>query len=376
MKIILIMLHPLLDSRLRGNDKIQCWVKVILKNLYYNKIAKNILFGFIVLLLFSCCQKSIKTISITGNTMGTTYSVKIIDRKSQDIDINNVKSKIDSVLQVVNQQMSTYISDSEISRFNQLNSRDWFTMSTGFYDVIVMAQEISRLTGGAFDITVGPIIDLWGFSRELNQSNWQPPTDQEIEETIKSIGFNNIAVGKNAIKKNISDIKIDLNAIAKGYGVDVVFELLNGLGYIDILVEIGGEVRCSGYNNEGNYWKIGIDKPILDVQPGTELQAVIALNNRALATSGDYRNYFEYEGELFSHMIDPITGYPTTNDIASASVTAPTCMAADALATALMVMGKDGINLINTLDEIEAMIIIRTEESKFITVESYGWAKN
>lgn len=376
MKIILIMLHPLLDSRLRGNDKIQCWVKVILKNLYYNKIAKNILFGFIVLLLFSCCQKSIKTISITGNTMGTTYSVKIIDRKSQDIDINNVKSKIDSVLQVVNQQMSTYISDSEISRFNQLNSRDWFTMSTGFYDVIVMAQEISRLTKGAFDITVGPIIDLWGFSRELNQSNWQPPTDQEIEETIKSIGFNNIAIGKNSIKKVNPDIKIDLNAIAKGYGVDVVFELLRDLGYTDILVEIGGEVRCSGYNNEGNYWKIGIDKPILDVQPGTELQAVIALNNRALATSGDYRNYFEYNGKLYAHMIDPITGYPTTNDIASASVTAPNCMTADALATALMVMGEKGINLINTLDEIEAMIIIRTEESKFITVESYGWAKN
>lgn len=376
MKIILIMLHPLLDSRLRGNDKIQYWVKAILKNLYYNKTAKYILFGFIILLLLSGCQKTTGTISITGTTMGTTYSIKIINNVVQPIDINAVKNEIDSVLQVVNQQMSTYITDSEISRFNWLKSKDWFAISTNFYDVIVIAQEISRLTKGAFDITVGPIIDLWGFSGDLKQNTWQPPTDQEIEETIKSIGFNNIAVGKNAIKKNISDIKIDLNAIAKGYGVDVVFELLNGLGYTDILVEIGGEVRCSGYNNEGNYWKIGIDKPILDVQPGTELQAVIALNNRALATSGDYRNYFKYEGELFSHMIDPITGYPTTNDIASASVTAPTCMAADALATALMVMGEKGINLINTLDEIEAMIIIRTEESKFITVESYGWAKN
>lgn len=376
MKIILIMLHPLLDSRLRGNDKIQCWIKVILKNLYYNKIAKNILFGFIVLLLFPGCQKSIKTISITGNTMGTTYSVKIIDRKSQDIDINNVKSKIDSVLQVVNQQMSTYISDSEISRFNQLNSRDWFTMSTGFYDVIVMAQEISRLTGGAFDITVGPIINLWGFSKDLYQDDWQPPTEKEIEETINSIGFNNIAIKIKSIKKLNPDIQIDLNAIAKGYGVDVVFELLEDLKYTDILVEIGGEVRCLGRNKDGEQWRIGIDKPVLDIIPGTELQAVISLDNKALATSGDYRNYFEYEGELYSHMIDPTTGYPTTNDIASASVTAPTCMTADALATALMVMGEKGLELIESLENIEALLIIRENDLEFSSVSSSGWAEN
>ena len=330
---------------------------------------------FVLIVLFSGCKKQNQTITINGNTMGTTYSIKLIDNLPYHID-NNVKSKIDSALQVVNQQMSTYIPDSEISRFNRLNSRDWFDISTNFCDVIVMAQEISRLTNGAFDITVGPIIDLWGFSGDIYQNNWQPPSDFEIEKILQSIGFSNVAIGKNSIKKYNPDTKIDLNAIAKGYGVDVVFELLRELGYIDILVEIGGEVRCSGYNGEGEYWKIGIDKPLLDILPGTELQTVISLDNKALATSGDYRNYYEYKGELFSHMIDPVTGYPTENQMASASVTAPNCMTADALATALMVMGKEGITLVNSMDEVEVIIIIRTDENKFISVESIGWGKD
>ena len=346
------------------------------KNLLFIKKAQLWLGFFVLIILFSGCNKQNQTNTINGNTMGTTYSIKIIDKLPQTIDINNVKSKIDSVLQIVNQQMSTYIPDSEISRFNRLTNKEWFTISTDFYDVIVMAQEISLLTNGAFDITVGPIIDLWGFSGDLTQNAWQPPSEKVVEEEIKSIGFNNIVIGNNSIKKENVATKIDLNAIAKGYGVDVVFELLNGLGYTDILVEIGGEVRCSGLNKDGNSWRIGIDKPILDIIPGAELQAVISLDNKGLATSGDYRNYFEYNGELYSHMIDPVTGYPTQDNVASASVIAQNCMTADAFATALMVMGEKGIELINTMDGAEAMIIIRTDEKKFISVESIGWAIN
>ena len=331
--------------------------------------------GFFVL-IFIGCKSNDQTIIITGNTMGTTYSIKVVDNLSQHIDMNNVNSKIDSVLQVVNQQMSTYVPESEISRFNRLTSKDWFPISDNFYEVIVMAQEVAQLTDGAFDITVGPIIEVWGFSGEIYQNNWRPPSDNKIEETIKSIGFNNIAIGKNSIKKVNTDTKIDLNAIAKGYGVDVVFELLTDLGFTDILVEIGGEVRCLGYNSEGEFWKIGIDKPKLDIIPGADLQAVISLDNKALATSGDYRNYFEYEEEVYSHMIDPTTGYPTINNVASASVTAPSCMVADALATALMVMGKDGIDLINSLDGVEAMLIIRTDDNILKSEESLGWEIN
>lgn len=343
--------------------------------MFFKKAQLWLGFFVLIILLIGCISKN-QTITINGNTMGTTYSIKIINNLQHNIDTEDLKSKIDSALHAVNQQMSTYISDSEISQFNQLTSKDWFTISYDFYDVIVMAQEISRLTKGAFDITVGPIVELWGFGKDFEPNTWQPPTDLEIVETIQSIGFKNIAVGKNSIKKVNPNIKIDLNAIAKGYGVDVVFELLRDLGYTDILVEIGGEVRCSGYNDEGNYWKIGIDKPILDIMPGTELQAVISLDNKALATSGDYRNYFKYNGKLFSHTINPITGYPIQNHVASASVIAQDCMTADALATALMVMGKEGIALVNLLEEVEAMIIIRTDENKFNSVESFGWVKN
>ena len=346
------------------------------KNFTFFEKAQLWLGFFVLIIIFSGCKEQNREVSITGNTMGTTYTIKTIDNLQQNIDIDIVKGKVDSALQTVNQQMSTYIMDSEISRFNRLVSNDWFTVSTDFYDVIAEAQKISKLTNGAFDITVGPIIDLWGFSKNLLQNDWQPPNDQEIKETIKSIGFNNIATGKNSIKKINIDTKIDLNAIAKGYGVDVVFELIKDMGYTDILVEIGGEVRCSGRNGEGEYWKIGIDKPILDVLPGMELQTVISLDSQALATSGDYRNYFEFNGELFSHMIDPVTGYPTKNAVASVSVIAPTCMTADALATALMVMGLDGIKLINLMKEVEAMLIIRTDNKEFNRVESFGWKNN
>ena len=346
------------------------------KNITFFEKAQLWLGFFVLIVIFSGCKKQNREIAITGNTMGTTYTIKIIDNLQQNIDIDIVKGRVDSALQTMNQQMSTYIPDSEISQFNRSTSKDWFTVSTDFYDVIVEAQKISKLTNGAFDITVAPIIDLWGFSKNLLQNDWQPPNDQEIKETIRSIGFNNIVIGKNSIKKINFNTKIDLNAIAKGYGVDVVFELIKDMGYTDILVEIGGEVSCSGFNGKGEFWKIGIDKPILDALPGMELQTVISLDNQALATSGDYRIYFEFNGELFSHMIDPTTGYPTKNAVASVSVTAPNCITADALATALMVMGLDGIKLINLMEEVEGMLIIRTDNNELNSVESFGWRKN
>lgn len=345
-----------------------------LKNIIFIKKVQLWL-GFFVLLLLIGCKSKNQILIINGSTMGTTYSININYDSHRNIEINSIKSKIDSVLQVINQQMSTYIHDSEISRFNRLVNKDWFTVSSDFYEVIVAAQKISKLTNGAFDITVGPIVDLWGFSTNVYQHNWQPPVEQEIKRILQSIGFNNIITVNNSIKKINIDTKIDLNAIAKGYGVDVVFELLKDLGFKNILVEIGGEVRCIGLNENGDPWRIGIDKPVLNILPGTELQAVKSLDNQALATSGDYRNYYEYNGELYSHMINPRTGYPTENHVASVSVTASNCMTADALATALMIMGKDGIELINNIDGIEAIIIIRANENTFNSIESSGWVE-
>ncbi len=349
-------------------------INLVKQNLFlFIKKAQLWLGFFVLLIVFNGCGKRINEYTIHGTTMGTTYSIKIIGTNDQRININGIKSKIDSTLESINRQMSTYIQNSEINQFNSSICKDWISISIEFYNVIVRAQEISELTDGAFDITVGPMIDLWRFSGDLDQNAWQPPSEQEIGEILQFIGFNNIAVGNNSIRKVHPKTQIDLNAIAKGYGVDLVFQLLNDFGYTNIMVEIGGEIRCSGHNKDGDNWKIGIDKPILSVTPGADLHEIINLNNNSLATSGDYRNYFIYNDEIFSHIIDPRTGYPTQNQASSASVIAPDCITADALSTALMVMGLGGIELINSMDDIEAMLILRTGDNKFEIVESYGW---
>jgi len=343
--------------------------KNIIKNM--NKKVQLWLSFFIVLALIGCGQKT-ETIVINGFTMGTTYSIKIINFDKLDIDTDLVKSKIDSSLIEVNQQMSTYIEDSEISIFNTRQDLEWQEISNDFYDVIHKSIEISKLTDGAFDITVGPLMDLWGFGNS-NQDDWQPPTNSEVEYILKYIRFDNINISENRIRKFNPRTVIDLNAIAKGYGVDVVFELLQDCGFENILVEIGGEIRCGGLNQDSEYWRVGIDKPIFDILPGQDLQELIEMDDNALATSGDYRNYFIYDEKIYSHTIDPRNGYPIEDGIASASVTAPTCMLADVLATSLMVLGKNGLELVEELEDVEALIINRIGEEEFISVKSSGW---
>lgn len=335
----------------------------------------QLLLGFFVLLGLNSCGNQSKIINLNGYTMGTTYSIKIINKDITKVDSEVIKSKIDSVLNEVNRQMSTYIKDSEISIFNNRTDDVWQTISDEFYYVIETAIEISQLTSGAFDVTVGPLMELWGYGTS-NHTEWQPPTDNEVKSIKEAVGFYNIEIGERSIKKLNPNLYIDLNAIAKGFGVDVVFELLKELGFKNILVEIGGEVRCAGLNQDGRYWTIGIDKPIYDIMPGTDLQNFVSLNNSALATSGDYRNYFYYNNKIYSHTINPITGYPVENGPASVSVSAPNCMLADALATALMVMGTDGLDLIENIENVEALLIQRINENKFSEVKSNGWMSN
>jgi thiamine biosynthesis lipoprotein len=268
--------------------------------------------------------------------------------------------------------MSTYIDDSEISIFNNRQDNEWQVISNDLYSVISKAIEISKLTNGTFDITVGPLMDLWGFS-QTNHDDWQSPSEAKVGQIHDFVGIELINISEEKISKSDSRTKIDLNAIAKGFGVDIVFEFLNKLGYTNLLVEVGGEIRCCGYNQNGDYWRVGIDKPIFDMIPGYDLHEMIELDNSALATSGDYRNYFISKGKIYSHTIDPRTGYPIEDGIASASVTAPTCMLADALATALMVMGEDGLKIIEELDSVEALIVKRISENNFKSMKSSGW---
>ncbi len=294
----------------------------------------------ISLLLFSSCGDAgtDNLISITGSTMGTTYSVKIVPSdNSRNLSSDFLKKKIDSVLVEVNNQMSTYIPESEISRFNKYNGNEWFNISKDFAFVLDESIRLGKLTGRSLDITVGPIVNIWGFGPD--QRPRKIPSDEEIFSNMKLVGLDKVEVDLNSpsVRKKIEGLKVDLSATAKGFGVDKVFDLIKNLGYNNIMVEIGGEVRSSGLNNKQEAWRIGISSP----NQSGDLNRVIHLNNMAMATSGDYWNYFEENGIRYSHTIDPETGRPITHKLASVTVFDSTCLRADGLATGIFVMGPD-----------------------------------
>jgi FAD:protein FMN transferase len=274
-------------------------------------------------------------IEVRGQTMGTTYMVKVFDPPG-GMDETFAES-VDAELRRVNDQMSTYLKSSEISRFNASNSTDWFDVSAETAAVVEYALEVSRKTNGAFDVTVGPLVNLWNFGPETR--NRSVPSESEIATRQKQIGYQHLEVRKNppAIRKALSEVQVDLSAIAKGHGVDRVVELLSKLGAKDVFVEIGGEVRATG-DKDGSPWMVGIQRP------DSELNTLLVrrpLKDAAMATSGDYRNRFEVDGKFFSHTIDPKTGCPVTHDMASVTVIADDCMRADAWATAINVLGPD-----------------------------------
>jgi thiamine biosynthesis lipoprotein len=307
--------------------------------------------------------------------MGTVFQVKITHTKLSQDDIHQLKLNIDSALVEINRQMSTYDPVSEISRFNDLQDTIAFKVSPEFVSVIEKALDISEKSGYAFDVTIAPLVNLWGFGEKGRRII--PPYDEEISANLKNIGAKNLStVGKHSLKKRIPSLRIDLGAIAKGYGVDVVTQILHRSGLNNFMVEIGGEVSARGLNKMKELWKIGIDVPRFANLPGQEIEAILALKDNSVATSGDYRNYFEYENKIYSHTIDPKTGRPVTNNMASATVVAKSCMEADALATAIMVLGKEkGLAFIESIDIAEAFIIVRTSKDTYQTFQSSGFSK-
>ncbi|TWT67613.1 Thiamine biosynthesis lipoprotein ApbE precursor [Posidoniimonas polymericola] len=297
-------------------------------------------------------------VSFTGPTMGTRYSVKVVIDDA-DERLEELQHRVDERLVEINKRMSTYDPRSELSRFNQSDSEDWFEVSAETAKVVAYALEIAAATGGQFDPTVGPVVNLWGFGPDGRRS--EPPTDDEVAAALARIGYQSVEARQEppALKKSRPDIYVDLSAIAKGYGVDAVSELLTELGAAASMVEIGGEVVCRGRKPDGSSWKIGVEKPD---ESGRVLQTVLDIDDHAIATSGDYRNFFEDHGERFSHTINPATGRPVTHRLATVSVQAPSCMRADALATALLVMGGDeGYNWASE-NGVAAMFIERTDD--------------
>lgn len=277
---------------------------------------------------------------LTGPTMGTRYAVSLVG--GTEAEAGRLRDRIDGRLAEVNRLMSTYDPESELSRFNASRGADWFDVSGETAVVVRAAIELARVSGGAYDPTVGPLVNLWGFGPDGDRD--APPSERETTELMSAIGYDQIDVRTDppALRKRSESAYVDLSSIAKGHGVDAVAELLTEAGVGAFMVEIGGEVRTRGTKPGGLPWRIGVeraDTPLRPTAGGRSLQRVVELVDRSLATSGDYRNYFEHEGRRYSHTIDPRTGRPVEHGLATVTVLAPTCREADGLATALLVLG-------------------------------------
>ncbi|MHC5178763.1 FAD:protein FMN transferase [Serratia rhizosphaerae] len=307
-------------------------------------------------LLLSGCGPA--QVSLEGKTMGTSYSIRYLPGDDTP-SASEIQTEIDKRLELVNDQMSTYRPDSELSRFNRSRAVDTlFPVSAATAQVVSEALRINRVTDGALDVTVGPLVNLWGFGPEGRRT--QVPEAAELAQRRAWTGIDKLAVQGNALVKHIPELYVDLSSIAKGYGVDVVVNYLQSRQVRNYMVDIGGEVRTRGLNGKEQPWRIAIERPSDDAQQRAQL--VIQPGNMAIATSGDYRNYFEQDGVRYSHTIDPRSGRPVEHRLASITVISPTCMTADGLSTGLDVMGPErGMALANLLG-IPVYMIVKTDD--------------
>ena len=331
----------------------------------------RILILSIVLTLTTAVSYAQQEYLIQGRTMGTIYRIKVVS--ASPAEIVGLKDRLETRLAEINASMSTYQKDSEISRFNQLQqAHQPIQISDDFYRVMTAAQTIYRLSKGAWDGTVNPLVDLWGFGRTGRRRDL--PSDKENKTLLPGIGFDNILIGPDrALAKKIGSITLDLSSIAKGYGVDQVAEVIQKTDINDYLVEIGGEIYASGRRPDGKLWRIGINRPRKDAGVA-DVYKIVDLDNQAFATSGDYRNFFEVDGIRYSHIIDPRTGFPVKNGVVSVSIIADNCTLADGLATAVMVMElEQGLHLINRLKGVEGLIIIEKPDGSLHSFASQNF---
>ncbi|MCC2523153.1 FAD:protein FMN transferase [Vibrio coralliilyticus] len=327
---------------------------------------KKWLVAFASLLVLAGCEKPAEQIHLSGPTMGTTYNIKYIE--SEGIPSPEVLQKeVDRLLEEVNDQMSTYRKDSELSRFNQNQTSTPFEVSPQTATVVKEAIRLNGLTLGALDVTVGPLVNLWGFGPEARPE--VVPTDEELAARKANTGIQHLTVEGNLLTKDIPNLYVDLSTIAKGWGVDVVADYIQSQGIQNYMVEVGGEMRLKGINREGVKWRIAIEKPSADERA---VQEIIEPGNMAVATSGDYRIYFERDGVRYSHIINPQTGKPIRHKVVSVTVLDKSSMTADGLATGLMVLGEEqGMKIANE-NNIPVFMIVKTEDGfKEMASEAY-----
>jgi thiamine biosynthesis lipoprotein len=308
----------------------------------------------------------------SGEALGTTWSVKLVSPAAPEPGAGDeLRQRVAAVLARVDRGMSNWREDAELARFNHQAGVSAFEFSSETRHVIVAALEMARDTRGAFDPTVGPLVGLWGFGPD---AALEEPTQEELERQRSRVGWSLLAWDREGrLVRRVPGVQLDLSAIAKGYAVDAIVHELASDRPLGLLVEVGGEVRALGTTLVGEAWRVGVQDP---TALEDDLEAVLALTGAALATSGDYRNLRVVEGRRRSHVIDPRTGRPLDNRVASASVVAPTCMEADAAATALMVLGPElGMAWVEQRPWLDALLLLRSGDRIVERRASSRWAR-
>ncbi len=288
--------------------------------------------------LLSAClfDKEPEVVRLSGETMGTTFNITAI---GVDVDEEALAVAVEETLADVNAKMSNWDKNSEVSQFSKSQSTEPTQVSEEFALVIAAANDVHEKSGGTFDVTLGPLIELWGFGPRKPED--PVPSDEDIQAALNSVGQARLLTldrEAGTLAKSDAGVGINLSAIAKGYGIDAVADTLRDAGIEDYMVEIGGDLVTMGENDKGEAWRIGIEKPEAGSQ---NLQLIVQLDDLGMATSGDYKNFFEQDGVRYSHIIDPITGRPITHRTTSVTVLAENAMMADAWATAMLALGQE-----------------------------------
>ena len=338
-----------------SSPKTSCWTTLVVKPAAIRtEAALGLLLLFITSVFLSACGRHEPVIKLEGQTMGTTYHVTLVN--PGDLDGDTLKEQLDYQLAHFNTIASTYIDDSELMTLNRAEVGQWHDVSEPLYAILSLATEVSWLSQGAFDITVAPLVDLWGFGPVKTEG---APEQAALDRVMTMVGYEALQMDLMAPRvMKPHSLRMDLSAIAKGYAVDAAAVWLGSLGVTDYLVEIGGEMRVAGKSPRGDAWRIGVESP----DPGSPDVLPVRVGDIAVATSGDYRNYFEEDGVRYSHTIDPRTGRPITHNLASVTVLDSSCAFADAMATAFSVMGGDKALALAEAQNIPIYIIEKTEQ--------------
>ncbi len=293
---------------------------------------KRIIFSLVAIFLLASCKSELKnSIQISGAAQGTTYHITYLAGQH-----SNYREAIDSIFKKIDLSLSTYKPGSVISKMNR---NDTAVLADDYFsDVFTKSMEVSEKTKGLFDVTVAPVINAYGFGFTKKEK----VTQSLIDSLLRFVGYKKVRLTDRKLVKEMPQIKLDFNAIAQGYTVDVLSSFLESKGIRHYLVEVGGELRAKGKKSDDSYWTVGIEQPDENMAEGGTLNNVlIKIKDKSLATSGNYKKFYIEDGNKYTHIINPFTGYPARNNLLSATVIAGNCMTADAYATAFMVMGLD-----------------------------------